>query len=140
MTTIGTINLTTPYLYSRSGYDVTVSACVDEDEFQQMRELFAKANYGSTVHPVPGERVFGEDLTADAVNTVYCTWTHRTSDTKVQDGWYLLRPTFSYSEDDSPEGHAYVYTIRLTFLGTDSYYQACYVVLDLETLDSDWSI
>lgn len=140
MTTIGTVNIDIPYLYHRRGYDVTLSGYVDtEAEFTQMRELYAKAEYGTAIHQVPGERPYGEDLTVDAVNTVYCTWTHGTSG-KVQDGWYLLRPSHSFVEDESPEGHSYVYTIRLVFLGTDSYYQACYECLDLEALESDWDI
>ena len=139
MTSIGTVTLTTPYLFNRRGYDVTLSACVDIDEFTQMRELFAKAEYGTAVHQIPGSRPFGEDLSADAVNTVYCTWTHGTSK-KVLNGWYLLRPSFTYVEDESPEGHHYVYTIQLFFLGTDSYYQATYNVIDLTTLESDWDI
>ena len=140
MTTIGTVTIDIPYLFNRRGYDVALAGYVDtSDEFNQMRELFAKAEYGTSVHAVPGERPYGEDLTADEVNTVYCTWTHGTSG-KVQNGWYLLRPGYSFVEDDSPEGHSYVYRIRLFFLGMDSYYQAGYELVDLEALDSDWTI
>jgi hypothetical protein len=139
MTTIGTVTITTPYAYSRRGYAIALSSCVDEEEFNQMRELFAKAEYGTAVHQIPGERPYGEDLTADEVNTVYVTWTHGTSG-KVQNGYHLLRPSFSFTESGTPEGLNYVYNIRLFFLGTTSYYQACYAVIDLDTLDSDWEI
>jgi len=139
MTTIGTITVNTPYRYSRNGYNVILNSIVDEARFTQMRELFAKAEYGTAVHQIPGERPYGEDLSADSVNTVYCTWTQGTSG-KVPNGWYLLRSSFSYIEDESPEGNSYVYTIGLFFIGTDAYYQAAYGVIDLDVLDSDWGI
>ena len=139
MTTIGTVTVTTPYVFNRRGYAVTLASCVTEDEFVQMRELFAKAEYGTAIHAVPGTRPFGEDLTADSVNTVYITWTVGTS-SKPQNGYYLLRPGFSYVDDETPEGHNYIYTIRLFFLGTLAFYTACYACLDLEVVDSDWGI
>jgi len=139
MTSIGTVTITTPYAYNRRGYSITLSSCVDEDQFNQMRELFAKAEYGTAVHQIPGERPYGEDLTADQVNTVYVTWTHGTTG-KVQSGYHLLVPSFSFVETGTPEGLNYVYTIGLFFLGTLSYYQACYAVIDLDVLDSDWGI
>jgi hypothetical protein len=140
MTTIGTITIDTPATYARAGYEVTVTGCFDDaPRFNQLREAFAKADYGTAVHAVPGGRPYGEDMTKDEVLTVYCTWTHGTEG-KIQDGWYLLRPPHSFIEDETPEGHSYVFSIRLFFLGTDAYYQACYDCLDMEALDSDWDI
>ncbi len=140
MTTIGTVNIDLPFLYHRRGYEVVLNGYVDTSaEFNQMRELYAKTEWGTAVHRIPGERPYGEDLTADSVNTVLCQFTHGTAG-KVQDGYYLLRPNFVFAEDATPEGHSYVYTIRLFFLGTTSFYQACYYVTDMETLDSDWDI
>lgn len=139
MTTIGVINVTAPHRYDRSGYIVSFDALLTQTEFEQMRELFAKAEYGTAVHQITGERPYGEDLTADAVNTVYCTFTHGTSG-KVQDGWYLLRPSFTYVEGESAEGHAYVCAFQLFFLGTDAYYQSCYNIIELESEENDWEI
>ena len=139
MTTIGVVTVSIPYSYRRQGYGISLSSIVDETEFNQMRELYAKAEYGTSVHAIPGDRPYGEDLTADQVNTVYITWTVGTTG-KIQNGYYLLRPSHSFIETENPEGLNYVYHIRLFFLGTTSYYQACYAVIDLERLDSDWSI
>lgn len=139
MTTIGTITVNAPNRYERIGYEVMVTALVTETQFNQMRELFSKADYGTAIYQIPGARPYGDDLTADAVNTVYCTWTHGTS-SKVPNGWYLLRPTFRYVEDESAEGHSYVYAINLFFLGTDSSYSHCYGITGSGDLDNDWEI
>lgn len=139
MTTLGTVTLSVPSEYTRNGYDVTITTLQGtEGLFTALRELFAKADYGTAVHALPGRRPLGEDKTPDNVLTVYCTFTDGTSG-KPQNGWYLLR-AFNYTDNESPEGHSYVMYISLFFLGTDAYYQACYALSDLETLDSDWSI
>ena len=140
MTQIGTVIVDTPMVYRRTGYAVRMEAYVGTEElFTQMRELFAKTEYGTAIHDVPGERPYGEDLTTDGRNTQYVTFTTGTSG-KVYNGWYLLRPSFAYVEDDTPRGYHYVYDINLFFLGTDSYYQSAYNCIDLEVEDSDWEI
>ena len=140
MTKIGTITIDVPATYARTGYEVTMTGCFDDKtRFNELREAFAKADTGTTIHAVPGARPYGEDMTLDEILTQLCVFTAGT-DGKVQDGYYLLRPHFSFIEDETPEGHSYVFSIRLFFLGTDAYYQACYGCIDCEALDSDWDI
>ncbi len=140
MTQIGTITVTVPMLYRRRGYDCNFTGYMeDEDLFNQMRELFAKTDTGTAIQPVPGERPYGEDLTLDSRNTQLCVFTSGTSG-KPQDGYYLLRPSFMYVEDETPRGYTYVFDINLFYLGSDAFYSAAYSVVDLDVLDSDWGI
>lgn len=140
MTQIGTVIVDVPRTYRRNGYAVSMNIYVETEElFTQMRELFAKADYGTAIHSIPGERPYGEDLTAEGRNTQYVIFTSGTSG-KVSNGWYLLRPSFAYVENDTPRGYTYVYDINLFFLGTDAYYQSCYSCVGLEVEESDWDI
>lgn len=139
MTTLGTVTLSVPSEYTRNGYDVTITTLQSSSGlFTQLRELFAKTPYGTAIHGLPGRRPLGEDMTTDNVNTVYVTFTDGTT-AKPQNGYYLLR-SFNYMDNESPEGHEYVIYMSLFFLGTDSYYQACYTLSKLDTETSDWGI
>ena len=140
MTTIGTVTVDIVTVYTRRGYGLSLVVVDDGSaRFNQLRELWAKSDVGTAVHMVPGERLYGEDLTADSIHTVYCDFTVGTPG-KVQDGYYLLRPQFSFVEDETPEGHSYAASFNLFFLGTTAYYQAAYGLVDLEALDSDWGL
>lgn len=145
MTQIGSVTLDIPVAYRRSGYTVSMMGSQNDSEgFNELRELFAKAEFGTAIHAVPGERPFGEDLTDDLSLTQYVIFTHGTSG-KPQDGYYLLRPGHSFVEDRTPEGHSYVWSINLFFLGTDSFYQNGFVVKGMtdvatEKDDNGWGI
>ena len=140
MTTIGPVTIQGPAEYRRRGYNVTVVGLISAaDIFNSLRELFAKAEAGSKVHDdIPGSRPIGEDLTAGSVNTHYCDWTQGTTG-KPQDGWYLLR-SFEFSDDETPEGHDYVFRAVLFFMGTDAYYQPAFRVNNSEDVENDWDI
>lgn len=72
------------------------------------------------------------------MNTQYCIWTHGTSG-KPQDGFYLLR-AFEFTEDESPEGHDYVFRATLFFMGTNSQYQDGARAKNMEDVTNDWRI
>jgi hypothetical protein len=78
-------------------------------------------------------------LTDELANTQHVDFTDGTTG-KAQDGYYLLQPSYIYSDDESPEGHNYVFTINLFFLGTLAYYSHAYRVKVLDELESDWDI
>ena len=140
MTLIGAITIDVPVLYGRGGYAVVMSGSFDDSlGFNELRELFAKAEYGSAIHAVPGARPFGEDLTDASLNTQYVSFTHGVSG-KPQNGYYLLRPGHSFSDDESPEGHSYVWSIALFFLGTTAIYQDGYKLKSLESVTNDWGL
>ena len=85
MTQIGSVTLDIPTAYRREGYAVSmVGSHNDSEGFNELRELFAKAEFGTAIHAVPGERPFGEDLTDDLRLTQFCVFTHCTAG-KVQD-------------------------------------------------------
>ena len=140
MTTIGSVTISVPASYGRSGYDVQLRGSMSSSTlFNQLRELFAKAEYGTAIHKIPGSRPYGEDLTDELANTQHVDFTDGTTG-KAQDGYYLLQPSYIYSDDESPEGHSYVFTINLFFLGTLAYYSHAYRVKILDELESDWDI
>jgi hypothetical protein len=140
MTQIGSITINIPASYKRTGYQVTLFGLFyTSGSFNQLREMFAKAEYGAAVHQIPGARPWGEDLTDDLANTQYCTFTHGTSG-KVQDGYYLLMPGHSFVEDQSAEGHSYTFSVNLFFLGTIDYYSHAYRVKDIDEVVNDWGI
>ena len=127
----------TPAIMRRDGYNVSLTVTSDTSaQFNQIRELWAKTDYGTAVHPVPGERPYGEDMTTEQRNTQYVDFTSGTTG-KPQDGWYLLRPSHRFYEDESPEGHSYYAVVNLFFLGTDQYYQQGYVVGDMLDAEDD---
>jgi len=137
MTTIGPVTLTVPSEYRRSGWDVTVTVLQGTEAlFTSLHELFGKCSYGTTIHGVPGAYPWGEDLAADEVNTQYCDFTDGTSGKPI-DGWYLLRG-FSYTEDETPEGHHYVMVLSLFLVGTNALYECGEMVIDLEDVVNDW--
>ena len=140
MTVFGSLTIDVPVAYRRRGYNVQMQGSQNDSlGFNQLREMFAKAEFGTAIHAIPGERPFGEDLTDDLRLTQFCVFTHGTSG-KVPDGYYLLRPGHSFVEDQTPEGHSYVWAIVLFFLGTLSYYSHAYRVKGIDELDNDWGI
>lgn len=140
MTLIGAVTIDIPVLYRRSGYAVVMAGSLEDSAgFNELRELFAKTEFGTAIHQVPGARPFGEDMTEDSLNTQYVSFSHGISG-KAQDGYYLLRPGYSFADDESPEGHDYVFSLSLFFLGTSAYYQDGYKMKELDELDSDWGI
>ncbi len=145
MTTVGPVPMTAPATYNRDGYNVNIAcAQADADLFNQMRELFSKAIFGTSIKAIPGARPWGQDHTDELKNTQYVAFTHGTPG-KPQDGYYLLRPDFSFVEDESPIGHSYVFTIPLFFLGTTAYYQPAILVKGMtdvedEIDENDWLI
>jgi len=75
----------------------------------------------------------------DLRNTQYVQFAH--GDRPIT-GWYLLRD-FNMFQDETPEGAdmgSYLFAVSLFFLGTDAFYQACYNAIDMDRLESDWSI
>jgi len=140
MTQIGSITIDTPVGYRRKGYDVQMRGSqADSDGLVRLREMFAKAEFGTVIHRVPGDRPYGEDLDDDLVNTQYCQFTHGFGD-KPQDGYYLLRPGFSYVDDETPEGHHYVWGLNMFFLGTVSFYSHAYRGKNIDKEENDWGI
>ena len=140
MTLLGAITIDIPVAFTRRGYNVSLRGSFNDSiGFNELREMFAKAEFGGAVHAVPGERPFSEDLTDASVNTQYATFTHGT-DGKVQDGWYLLRPGHAFVEDHTPEGHSYVFMIRLFWIGTTAIYQDGYKLKSLASVTNDWGI
>ncbi len=142
MTVIGALTIDIPVAYRRRGYSVRMQGSHnDSGGFNQLREMFAKAEYGTAIHPVPGERPFGEDLTNDLRLTQFIIFSdpHGASE-KPQDGYYLLRPGHSFVEDHTPEGHDYVWSIVLFFLGTISYYSHAYRAKGIDEVENDWGI
>jgi len=137
LTRIDTVTVDVPVRYAFQDYTVQMTGSMDSlARLTQLRELFAEAPTGTAVHMVPGRRPKGEDMTEDGRLTVYCRFTH--GDRPI-DGWYLLR-RFNMYEDETPLGVAYNWGVTLFFLGTDAYYSACYLCLDVEARDSDWGI
>lgn len=140
MTQIGDLTIDTPVSYDRSGYFVSLYGSMDdEDGFNKLREMFAKTAAGSAIHQIPGDRPIGEDLTDELRNTKFCQFTEGT-DGKVQNGYYLLRPSHDFVEDETPEGHSYVWSISLFFIGTKGYYQPGFIIKKLERATNDWGI
>ena len=139
MTQIGSLTLDTPVSYRYSDYQVQMRGSqVDADDFTQLREMFAKAKYGSTVHPVPG-RPLGEDLTDGLLNTKFIQFTHGTTG-KPLDGYYLLLSGYGYSDDETPEGHSYVFTMNIFYLGSRSQYSEGFRCKNIEERASEWNI
>ena len=140
MTLIGAITIDVPVLYSRSGYNTSMAGSFNDSVgFNELREMYAKAIYGTAIHPIAGGRPFGEDLTETAQNTQYVQITEGLSG-KSQNGYYLLRGGYTFAEDESPEGHSYVWKISLFFLGTSAYYQDAYALKSLAAVSSEWGI
>ena len=145
MTQIGVLVIDVPTEYRWGQYEVTLVGSVDRDEdLHSLRELFAKSRVGTAVHDVTGTRPFGEDMDEDQRNTQYVQFTH--GDRPIT-GWYLLRG-FRMFQNETPVGAdeaQYAFTVDLFFLGTDAFYQAGFIVKDMEDVedeidDNDWGI
>lgn len=140
MTKVGDVTIDTPVTYNRRGYNAILEGSFDDSlGFNELREMWAKADFGSAIHEVPGERPYGEDLTEDSQNTQYIIFTHGTSG-KPQNGYYLLRASHNFVEDRSPEGHSYVFAVALFFLGTTAIYQDGYLLTEQEDVTNNWGI
>ena len=140
MTTIVPVTIQGPSEYRRRGYNLNLIALLSGSvTFNELRELFAKSGSGSKIHDdIPGSRPLGEDLTSENLNTQYCIFTQGTTG-KVQDGFYLIR-SYSFTDDETPEGHDYVFGMNLFFLGTSAYYQDGYRMKGLDEVTNDWGL
>ena len=146
MTQIGVIPLEVPVDYRFGDQSVTMSGIIETDcdspeELHGLRELFAHAYYGTSIHGSLGGKPVGEDMDADRRNTQYIQFTH--GDRPIT-GWYLLQG-FTMFQDVTPLGFAYNFDVVLFFKGTKSYYQPGFMVDDMddvgdEVADNDWSI
>jgi len=137
LTVIDALTIDVPVSYTFQDYNVQLIGSMDTlTRLTELREKFSKAPYGTAVHQVPGRRPKGEDMTSDNRLTAFCQFTHGD---RPLDGWYLLR-TFNMVENETPLGVAYNWSINLFWLGSNSYYNACYLVTDVDVLASDWSI
>jgi len=145
MTQIGTLTVNWPSTYRFRDYGVDLIGGVDRDEdLHSLRELFAKCRAGTAVHDIPGDRPRGEDMDDDLRNTQYVQFTH--GDRPIT-AWYLLRG-YDFFQDETPVGAdeaAYIFTAVLFMIGTDAFYQAGYVVKDMEDVedelaDNSWGI
>ena len=149
MTTIGVVTIDVPAEFTRDGYSVNLKGssgplvdCTDttpQVRFNQLRELFAKARVGAAIHDIPGARPVGEDLTDDLHNTYYIDWTHGMTG-KVQDGYYLLMPDFSFIDGGGVDGYWYVWSINLFFLGTRSIYCEGFRCKRIDEMVTEWDI
>jgi len=136
MTTIGGISINVPARWTVSGYDVTLLCTqADENLFNEIRELFSLCDTTS-VQWVPGRRPIPHDPTEDELNIVYIVFTHGE---KPENGWYLLR-SFESFEDESPLGHAWVFTASFLFIGSMAKYEPGYRMKSLEKEANDWNL
>jgi len=137
LTQIDALTIDVPVSYTFQDYNIQLNGSMDTLlRLTELREKFAEAPTGTAIHAIPGRRPKGEDMTDDNRLTAYIQFTH--GDRPI-DGWYLLRG-FSMYQNETPLGVAYNWAINLFYLGTDAYYTACYLVTDLDVLESDWSI
>ena len=137
MTVIDALTIDVPVSYTFTDYAVQLVGTMDDlTSLTELREKFGESPAGTAIHQIPGRRPKGEDMTPDNRLTAYCQFTHGD---RPLDGWYLLRG-FNMYENETPLGVAYNWAINLFYLGSDSYYTACYLCTAMGTISSDWGI
>lgn len=138
MTRIGPIEVGGVRLLADSNYGVTIASWVlTEDEFKQIKELFALSSTSTAIEVTPGDVPRGYDHTEDSVNIQFCEFTTQAI-MKLRDGWYLLR---GLDYDIPARRPTFLFTISLFYLGPWESFKTGFRVTGLERdAGNDWGI
>lgn len=129
---IGPVQIDSISSFSQRGNIVVISGWqTAKTKLESLAELFRNAPENSAIQTVMGGVQRGYDLTEDSLLTWRCLF----DDTRLHDGWYLLR-NFRYVAGSV--SNYFPFWIELFFLGANL--QQGYLITDLESVTNDWNI